>query len=121
MRMLCTWATAFLASLLLLCSVSLHASEEQLPGRGSIEVMQVFNDNALEDANAYKIADKKKHQILFFMGVGLLILLCTTAYLGIAMVIFNKEVFVAHMISAGFTVTLGLVHAVTAVVWFFPF
>jgi hypothetical protein len=110
-----------LTSLLLLLSGSLYAEEPSKPGNDSIEVMQVFNDNALENAKIYDVADEKKHKILFFMGVGLLILLCTTAYLGVSMVMFNKEVFVAHMISAGFTVTLGLVHAVTAVVWFFPF
>ncbi len=115
------WLTMILTSLLLLLSGSLYAEEPSKPGNDSIEVMQVFNDNALENAKIYDVADEKKHKILFFMGVGLLILLCTTAYLGVSMVMFNKEVFVAHMISAGFTVTLGLVHAVTAVVWFFPF
>ncbi len=107
--------------LFLVAPLGLYASEQNSPVNGSIEVMQSFNDNALEDAKAYGVADKKKHQVLFFMGVALLILLCTTAYLGISMVMFNKEVFVAHMVSAGLTVTLGLAHAVTAVVWFFPF
>ena len=107
--------------LFFIAPVNAYASEQDSFANGSIEVMQSFNDSALEDAKAYAVADKKKHQILFFMGVTLLVLLCTTAYLGISMVMFNKEVFVAHMISAGLTVTLGLVHAVTAVVWFFPF
>lgn len=113
------WLAVVLASLLTICPVS---AQEQAPrGDNSLEVMQVFNDQAAEAAKAYELADEEKHKILFFMGVVLLALLCVTAYLGVSMVVFNKEVFVPHMIFAGLTVTLGFVHAVAAVVWFFPF
>ncbi len=87
----------------------------------TLEVMEIFNQQAIEEAKSFELTDDEKHQILFVMGVLLLILLCTTAYLGINMVVFNKDVFVSHMISAGLTVTLGLAHAVAAIVWFFPF
>lgn len=87
----------------------------------TLKVMEVFNQEAIAEADSYAMKDDDKHKVLFFMGVVLLILLCATAYLGINMVVFNKEVFVPHMICAGLTVTLGIAHAVAAVVWFFPF
>ncbi|MDH5231811.1 MAG: hypothetical protein OEZ58_05795 [Gammaproteobacteria bacterium] len=64
---------------------------------------------------------RDQHKILFYMGVVLLILIFTTAGLGLAMVMKGKQVFVAHMISASATVFLALAHSVVAVVWFFPF
>ena len=67
------------------------------------------------------VDDEVKHKILFWMGIILLILIIATATIGINMAFFGKELFVAHMITAGTTVFLSLAHAVTAVVWFFPF
>ena len=84
-------------------------------------VMEVFNEQAIAEAKAFELSDEEKHQILFVMGVALLILLVTTAYFGISMGIGGKDVFVPHMVSAGLTITLSLAHAVTAIVWFFPF
>lgn len=115
------WLAVALTSLLLMASVNAQEQTQAPPSDDSLQVMQTFNQQAMEDTKRYKLTDDEKHQILFFMGLGLLILLCTTAYLGVSMVVFNKEVFVPHMISAGLTVTLGLAHAVAAVVWFFPF
>jgi hypothetical protein len=121
MQMARTWLAVVLTSLLLMATVNAQEQTPVPPGDDSLQVMQTFNQQAMEDTKRYKLTDDEKHQILFFMGLGLLILLCTTAYLGVSMVVFNKEVFVPHMISAGLTVTLGLAHAVAAVVWFFPF
>lgn len=121
MQMIRTWLALLLTSFMLFAGAAVQAQEQSQRSDDSLAVMQVFNDKAAEEARAHEISDKQKHKILFFMGLGLLILLCTTAYLGISMVVFNKEVFVPHMISAGLTVTLGLAHAVAAVVWFFPF
>lgn len=90
------------------------------PEAGS-DVLRGFNDKAMVESDAVKIADQKKHQILFIMGALLLVGVLTTAGLGIAMVVFGKQVFVAHMIFAGFTVFLAVAHAVTAMVWFFPY
>ena len=84
-------------------------------------VMEAFNEQALAKAEASELSDERKHQILFIMGVLLLVLLGLTAYFGIAMGIGGKNVFVPHMVSAGLALTLSLAHAVTAVVWFFPF
>jgi pheromone shutdown protein TraB len=64
---------------------------------------------------------KRKQRILFLMGLLLLLTLFTTLALGLAMALYNKPVFVAHMVFAGITATLALAHAVVAVVWFYPF
>lgn len=87
----------------------------------SSEVLQGFTEKQDERHGVKEIADQRKHQILFYMGIALLIGILTTAGLGIAMALYGKEVFLAHMLSAGFSVFLAVAHAVTAVVWFFPF
>ncbi len=97
------------------------AQEQAGRADDAMEIMESFNQQLLEEQELYELTDEDKRTILFFMGIALLLLLVVTAYLGVSMVVFGKEVFVAHMISAGLTVTLGLAHAVTAVVWFFPF
>lgn len=87
-------------------------------------VLQAFENQAetKEQANdTLTISTRKKHKILFFMGITLLIGVFVTAGLGIAMGVYGKPVFVAHMLSAGLTVTLALIHAIVAIVWFFPF
>jgi len=86
------------------------------------EVMNAFNVAAEDKDVAKSTTDTKfRHQLLFFMGLMLLIFVFTTAYFGISMAIFGKDVFIPHMISAGITVFLAMVHAVVAMVWFFPF
>ncbi len=87
----------------------------------SVIIMDVFNEQAIAKAEAGELTDQEKHQILFIMGVALLVLIGATAYFGIAMGVGGKDLFVPHMVSAGLTITLSLAHAVTAVVWFFPF
>lgn len=110
-----------LLPLLMLLVSPMALAQEQQNVDDSLEVMEVFKQDVLERHAGTELADETKHQILFYMGIALLVLLCTTAYLGVSMVVFNQEVFVKHMISAGLTVTLGLAHAVVAIVWFFPF
>jgi len=87
----------------------------------SLIVMQAYNEQALADAESNLISEEEKHQILFVMGVMLLVLLIATAYFGIAMGVGGKDVFVQHMVCAALSLTLAGVHAVTAIVWFFPF
>lgn len=85
----------------------------------SQQVMEGFaKDNADERIQA---SQKEKHQILFYMGILLLIGILATAGLGISMALYGKQVFVFHMVCAGFSVFLAVAHAVTAVVWFYPF
>ncbi len=87
----------------------------------TLQIMEVFNQQAIEDQKAFDMTEQSQHEVLFYMGVGLLLLLMATAYFGVNMVVFDKPYFVQHMVCAGLTVTLGLAHAVAAVVWFFPF
>jgi hypothetical protein len=87
----------------------------------SSRVMQGFTELSRQKEQSKGMSDKKKHVILFGMGISLVILVLTTAGLGLAMALYRKPVFVAHMISAGMTVTLALVHALAAMIWFFPF
>jgi len=110
-----------LLPLLLVISAPVSMAQDKQPVDDSLEVMEIFKQDAMEKQASNELTDEEKHKILFYMGITLLILLCTTAYLGVSMVVFNQEVFVKHMISAGLTVTLGLAHAVVAIVWFFPF
>ena len=97
-----------------------QAADEPQKGE-SIQMMQDFAQQAsqAEDSNVFK--DHKKHVIMFLMGVPLLILILITGALGIAMVVYGKQVFTMHMIFAGLTVTLAVVHLITGLVWFYPF
>jgi len=83
-------------------------------------VMQQFAGDD-EVSPERRIETERKHQILFIMGISLLILLLITGSLGVAMVAFDKDVFVAHMIVAGLSLTLAAAHAATAIAWFWPF
>lgn len=85
------------------------------------QVMHAFTQQELQGGDALEVPERQRHLILFSMGAALLIFLIVTAALGVAMAIYGKRVFIAHMIFAGFSVTLAIVHSVVAVVWFFPF
>ena len=88
----------------------------------SNQVMEAFDRQQVEKVGAdTAVTDKKKQIIMFALGVPLLILLLTTGALGIAMALFGKQVFVMHMVFAGLTVTLALVHVIVGLVWFYPF
>lgn len=87
----------------------------------SQQVMQGFVKKDHPISEHVLIETKQKHQILFFMGITLLIFILATAGFGIAMAVFAKQVFVPHMVCAGISVFLAMAHAVTAIVWFFPF
>lgn len=84
-------------------------------------VMEGFRRDEIVLGEAVKISNQRKHTILFIMGAALLVLIITTAALGISMVLSGKQLFVPHMIAAGLTVTLAVAHAVASTVWFFPF
>ena len=113
-------------SISLLMAGSGHAQDDA-GGKASTEksrdsqVMHAFTQQAAEGGGVLKIPEKQKHLILFIMGAALLIFIIVTAALGVAMALYGKRVFVAHMIFAGFSVTLAIVHSIVAVVWFFPF
>jgi phage-related tail protein len=92
----------------------------QTMAQDSQDVLESFEEQPQQETDTLATT-RRKHQVLFVMGVFLLSGVFTTAGLGIAMAIYAKPVFVAHMISAGFTATLALIHAIVAIVWFFPF
>jgi len=85
------------------------------------EIMEGFIAHQSQEHGVKAVSDHRRHQILFIMGALLLTGILATAGFGIAMAFFNKEVFLAHMLSAGFTVFLAVAHAVASMVWFFPF
>lgn len=88
----------------------------------SASVLKPFTENvAAGDLGESFDQTRERRKILFLMGVVLLILIFATASLGIAMAIKGKQVFVAHMVTAGFTVFLAVAHAVASIVWFFPY
>jgi hypothetical protein len=72
-------------------------------------------------ARSTTIAEHERQVIMFSIGAALLLLLLSTASVGIAVAVFGKPIFLLHMILAGLTVTLALVHVIVGVVWFFPF
>ena len=67
------------------------------------------------------ISDHEKQVVMFSIGTVLLVLLIGTASVGIAVAVFGKPLFLVHMILAGLTVTVALIHVAVGVVWFFPF
>ncbi len=93
-------------------------AKPQVSSAGS--VMQKFAGDD-EVAPERKIDTKRKHQILFLMGISLLVLLFITGTMGVAMAAFGKDVFVAHMIFAGLSLTLAAAHAATSIAWFWPY
>jgi len=103
-----------------------HAQDDaagRLPAEKSrdSQVMQAFTQQATEGANTLEVPVRRRHLIMFIMGAALLVFITVTAALGVAMALYGKRVFVAHMVFAGFSVTLAIIHSVVAVVWFFPF
>ena len=85
------------------------------------QVIQAFTSQEDIESDIIKIDDQRKRQIMFAMGVPLLLFIFITVGLGIAMGVFGKDVYVAHMIFAGLSLTLALGHAIVGVVWFWPF
>jgi len=94
-------------------------STQSATSQSNEAVMQQFAGDD-EVSPERKIEMERKHQILFLMGISLLLLLLITGTLGIAMVAFGKDVFLPHMIFAGLSLTLAAVHSATAIAWFWP-
>lgn len=111
-----------IAMLLVLCATPLAQAEESTKPNNGTQVLEAFDRQQLERVNgASALSDHKKQVIMFIMGVPLVILLLITGGLGIAVGVFGKPLFVAHMVFAGLTMTLALAHVVVGLVWFFPF
>lgn len=87
-----------------------------------IQMMEAFQkEQGPRDDGVTPVADQKKKLIMFIMGIPLILMILITGAVGIGMGIYGKPWFVPHMILAGLTMTLALVHAIVGVAWFFPF
>jgi len=109
-----------LASLSMLSALPAHAENVNQSG-DSAQILQAFNRQHREAEHAKSITDKDKQRIMFLLGVVLITLVLITGGLGIAMGLYGKPVFVAHMVFAGLSITLAIVHAIVGLVWFYPF
>jgi hypothetical protein len=111
---------AIFTALLTLFVVPAQAADA-VQSANSSKVMEAFERQAEQLNKERELNDKQKHLVMFIMGAPLLALLLITASLGIAMGIYGKPVFMLHVIFAGLTVTLSLVHVIFGLVWFYPF
>ena len=114
-------AAVVLAGLMAILSVFPAYAEDTTQSGDSAQILQAFNRQHREAEHAKSITDKDKQRIMFLLGVVLITLVLITGGLGIAMGLYGKQVFVAHMVFAGLSVTLAIVHAIVGVVWFYPF
>ena len=110
-----------LASSLSILSVLPAHAEEAAPSGDSAQILQAFNQQQRTDIREKAIPQKEKQQIMFLLGVLLITLVLITGGLGIAMGLYGKPVFVAHMVFAAFSITMAIVHAIVGLVWFYPF
>jgi len=113
------WLVLGLLALLPLSSIA--GAAEPAPEPNSAQVMESFARQAQQAEPKNGISDKTKRVVMFLLGVPLLLLLLITGSLGIAMGVYGKQVFVLHMVFAGLTVSLAVVHAIVGLVWFYPF
>jgi len=90
------------------------------PENDGARVLQSFQAAAPAAAQPDS-TDLSRRWIMFGLGLPLLLLLLLTAGLGIAMGVYGKQVFIAHMVCAGLTVPLAVVHVIVGLVWFRPF
>jgi hypothetical protein len=86
-----------------------------------LSAMRDFNNMHQDETGLLKVSTKERHEILFFMGIGLIIGLLMTAGFGLGMVLGGRPLFIWHMLFAGISIMLALAHAVTAMIWFYPF
>jgi len=100
---------------------ALPAYAEDSTAGDSAQILQAFNRQHRDAEHAKSITDKDKQRIMFLLGIVLITLVLITGGLGIAMGLFGKPVFVAHMVFAALSVTLAIVHAIVGLVWFYPF
>jgi hypothetical protein len=96
-------------------------AEEASQSGDSAQILQAFNLQHRNDERDKAISPKEKQQIMFLLGVVLITLVLITGGLGVAMGLYGKPVFVAHMVFAGLSVSLAIVHAIVGLVWFYPF
>ena len=114
-------AFGWMFALLVFVGIGMPAQTVRAADMDAQGVLQQFSRGDDAANEQVLITQRERHTILFFMGITLLVLILTTASLGLAMALRGKQVFVAHMVCAGLTVFLAVAHAVTSIVWFYPF
>lgn len=106
----------------ILASGALAADIQQNAGTESeAQIIKKFTSQEDKESELIAISDKRKRQVMFAMGVPLLLFIIITVAFGISMGVFGKDVYVPHMIFAGLSLTLALAHAIVGLVWFWPF
>ena len=126
-----TFGTMFPSSLLRLlaalfvlgaaaAALPVSAAEEPSGQASGAQILQSFEKAAATNPQP-DTTDRMRRWVMFALGAPLLILLLITGSLGIAMGVYGKPVYLAHMVCAGLSVTLAIVHAIVGIVWFRPF
>lgn len=110
-----------LAVLFSIMTVSPAHAEPAQSSSDSAQILQEFNAQNRNDIREKAIPLKEKQQIMFLLGVAVILLVIITGGLGLAMGVFGKQVFVPHMVFAIFSITMAIVHAIVGLVWFYPF
>jgi hypothetical protein len=110
-----------MALLLLLGGMVPAYAEDTSRSGDSAQILEAFNKQHREAEHAKSITQKDKQRIMFLLGAVLIVLVLVTGGLGLAMALYGKQVFVAHMVFAGLSITLAIVHAIVGLVWFYPF
>ncbi len=120
------WTGHLLAGVMLILGLAFFrpalAASDAPQNPNAVQMMEAFQkQQGDKDDGVTPVDDHKKKIIMFIMGVPLILMVLVTGALGIGMGIYGKPWFVPHMIMAGLTMTLALVHAIVGVAWFFPF
>jgi len=102
------------------CMLPAFGQDSQPPASNGAQILQSF-ERASPAAPPRDATDQMRRWVMFGLGAPLLILLLITGSLGIAMGVYGKPVYLAHMVCAGLSVTLAIVHAIVGLVWFRPF
>ncbi len=111
--------------LMLTTQVLAPASSADVPPSATSNGAQILEEFGRQQSQplprSSNIAEHERQVIMFSIGALLLLLLLGTASIGVAVAVFGKPLFLMHMIFAGLTVTVAIVHVIVGVVWFFPF
>ena len=97
------------------------ADSEPPAASNPAKILESFGRQQQRPAGVTVIGDHERQVIMFSIGTVLLALLIGTASVGIAVAVFGKPLFIVHMILAGLTVTVALIHVTVGLVWFYPF
>ena len=115
------YASTILAILLSFLTMLPAYAQEAPPADNGAQILNEFNKQNRSDIRAKAIPLKEKQQIMFLLGLGVILLVIITGGLGLAMGVFGKPLFVAHMVFAALSITLAIAHAIVGLVWFYPF